>query len=32
MIIDTASGRKKPWAEKWKLANDFCLFNPAPIT
>lgn len=32
MIIDTASGRKQTWAEKWKLQNALCLFNPAPIT
>lgn len=32
MIVDTASGRVQPWAEKWNLHNDFCLFNPAPIT
>lgn len=32
MIIDVASGRKKPWAEKYKLHNDLCIFNPAPIT
>lgn len=32
MIIDVASGRKQPWAEKYKLHNDFCIFNPAPIT
>lgn len=31
-IIDVASGRKKPYAEKYKLYNDFCIFNPAPIT
>lgn len=31
-IIDVASGRKKPFAEKYKLYNDLCIFNPAPIT
>lgn len=31
-IIEAASGRKKPFAEKYKLYNDFCIFNPAPIT
>lgn len=31
-IIDTASGVRKPAAEKYKLNNDFCIFNPAPIT
>lgn len=32
LIVDIASGRKKSWAEKWKLHNDLCIFNPAPIT
>ncbi len=32
LILDVASGRKKPWAEEYKLYNDFCIFNPAPIT
>ncbi|MGL5434799.1 MAG: galactarate dehydratase [Lachnospiraceae bacterium] len=31
-IIDVASGRKQPYAEKYKLYNDLCIFNPAPIT
>ena len=31
-IIEVASGRKKPFAEQYKLNNDFCIFNPAPIT
>ena len=31
-IIDVASGRKKSFAEKYKLHNDLCIFNPAPIT
>ncbi|MDF2614244.1 MAG: garD [Clostridia bacterium] len=31
-IIDVASGRKKSWAEEWKIYNDLCIFNPAPIT
>ncbi len=31
-IIDVASGRKKPYAEQYKLHNDLCIFNPAPIT
>lgn len=31
-IIDVASGRKQCLAEKYRLHNDFCLFNPAPIT
>lgn len=32
MIIDVASGRKQSFAEKYKLHNDLCIFNPAPIT
>lgn len=31
-IIDVASGRKQCFAEKYKLHNDLCIFNPAPIT
>jgi galactarate dehydratase len=31
-IIDVASGRDKPFSEKYKIYNDICLFNPAPIT
>jgi galactarate dehydratase len=31
-MIDTASGRRKPAAEKYGIHNDLCLFNPAPIT
>lgn len=32
LIIDVASGRKKPWSEQYKLYNYMCFFNPAPIT
>ena len=32
LLLDVASGRKKTWAEKWKLHNSLVLFNPAPIT
>ncbi len=32
MMLDVASGRKKTWAEKWKLHNALVLFNPAPVT
>ena len=32
MIIDVASGRQQPWAEKFRLHNYLCIFNPAPIT
>ena len=31
-ILDVASGKKESWAEHWKLYNDMCFFNPAPIT
>lgn len=31
-MLDVASGRKKTWAEHWKLHNALVLFNPAPIT
>ena len=32
LILDVASGRKKPWSDRWGLFNDLTLFNPAPIT
>ncbi|EYC52076.1 galactarate dehydrogenase [Hylemonella gracilis str. Niagara R] len=32
LLLDVASGRKKTWAEQWKLHNSLVLFNPAPIT
>lgn len=31
-MLDVASGRKKTWAEHWKLHNALTLFNPAPAT
>ncbi len=31
-IIAVASGEKQSYAEKYGLYNDFCIFNPAPIT
>jgi galactarate dehydratase len=31
-LLDVASGRKKTWAEHWKLHNALTLFNPAPVT
>lgn len=31
-IIDVASGRKKPYAELYRIHNDLSVFNPAPIT
>jgi galactarate dehydratase len=32
LMLDVASGRKKTWAEQWKLRNALVLFNPAPVT
>ena len=32
LIIDVASGKAQPWAEKYRLHNYLCIFNPAPIT
>jgi len=32
LMLEVASGRKKTWAEHWKLANALVLFNPAPVT
>ena len=31
-ILDVASGKEKPWTEKYHLHNYLCIFNPAPIT
>ena len=31
-ILDVASGRTKPWSDRWGLFNDLTLFNPAPVT
>ena len=31
-ILAVASGEKETWAQHWKLYNDLCLFNPAPVT
>jgi len=31
-IVDVASGRIRPAAERYGIHNDLCLFNPAPIT
>lgn len=31
-LLDVASGRRRTWAERWRLHNDLVLFNPAPIT
>jgi galactarate dehydratase len=32
LMLEVASGRKKTYAEQWKLHNALVLFNPAPIT
>jgi galactarate dehydratase len=32
LMLDVASGRKKTWAEQWRLHNQLVLFNPAPVT
>jgi galactarate dehydratase len=32
LMLDVASGRRKTWAEQWRLANALVLFNPAPVT
>jgi len=32
LYLDVASGRKRTWAERWRLHNSLALFNPAPIT
>lgn len=32
MILDVASGEKQPFSDQYQLHNDFCFFNPAPIT
>ena len=31
-ILETASGRRKTWAEHWGLANGLAPFNPWPVT
>jgi galactarate dehydratase len=31
-VLETASGRKKTWADHWGLHNEFVLFNPGPVT
>ncbi|MBV1706220.1 MAG: galactarate dehydratase [Hyphomicrobiales bacterium] len=32
LILDVASGRVQPWADRWGIHNDLTLFNPAPVT
>jgi galactarate dehydratase len=31
-LLDVASGRKRTWAEHWKLHNALAVFNPGPVT
>ncbi len=31
-LLDVASGRKKTWAETWRLHNTLSPFNPGPVT
>ncbi|MBI2687078.1 MAG: galactarate dehydratase [Acidobacteria bacterium] len=31
-LLDVASGRKKTWAEHWRLHNALAPFNPGPVT
>jgi len=31
-LLDSASGRKKTWAERWRLHNALAPFNPGPVT
>jgi galactarate dehydratase len=32
LILDVASGTKKPWSDQWGLHNSLTVFNPAPVT
>lgn len=32
LILEVASGRRKTWAETWRLHNAPALFNPGPVT
>jgi galactarate dehydratase len=32
LILDVASGRVKPWSDRWGLFNALTLSNPAPVT
>jgi galactarate dehydratase len=32
LILDVASGRTRPWSDRWGIHNDLTLFNPAPVT
>jgi galactarate dehydratase len=32
LMLDVASGRKKPWSDRWGITNTLALFNPGPVT
>jgi galactarate dehydratase len=32
LILETASGRNRPWADRWGITNALAVFNPAPVT
>ena len=32
LMLEVASGRVKPWCDRWGLYNALALFNPAPVT
>jgi galactarate dehydratase len=32
LMLEVASGRVKPWSDRWGLYNALALFNPAPVT
>jgi galactarate dehydratase len=32
LMLEVASGRKKPWSDHWGISNTLALFNPAPVT
>ncbi|NVO12617.1 MAG: galactarate dehydratase [Rhodoplanes sp.] len=32
LLLEVASGRKKPWSDHWGLHNALAVFNPAPVT
>jgi galactarate dehydratase len=31
LLLEVASGRAQPWADRWGLHNPLALFNPGPI-
>jgi galactarate dehydratase len=32
LILEVASGTRRPWSDRWGLFNALALFNPAPVT